>query len=127
MKQGFDLNDYFKSQLFFHKINTDENFSELQPNEDIIIIPSYQKSLYAIKIHNQDIIDRIYKHNNKISKVASKMGESQSQSAVEPPVPVKKQSFVDKLMCRKPPPEPVKDLYENEFYVVNLKVLNELS
>ncbi len=32
MKQGFDLNDYFKSQLFFHKINTDENFSELQPN-----------------------------------------------------------------------------------------------
>ena len=29
--------------------------------------------------------------------------------------------------CAKAPPDPVKDLYENEFFVVNLKVLNELS
>ncbi len=52
MKQGFELNEYFKSQLFFHKINTDENFSELQPNNEIMIISSFRNSLYEIKIHN---------------------------------------------------------------------------
>jgi hypothetical protein len=65
------LNEYFKSQLFFHKINTDENFSELQPNDKLIIFPSYRNSFYEIKIHNQDIIDEIYKKNNKISKGTS--------------------------------------------------------
>jgi hypothetical protein len=57
MNQGFELNEYFASQLFFHKINTDENFSELQPNEKLIIIPSLRKTLYDIKVHNYDIID----------------------------------------------------------------------
>jgi hypothetical protein len=57
MNQGFELNDYFASQLFFNKINTDENFSELQPNEKLIILPSLRKSLYDIKVHNYDIID----------------------------------------------------------------------
>ncbi len=78
MRQGFDMNDYFKSQLFFHKLNTDENFSERQPNKKIIFMHSSRKSLYAIKIHNQDIIDEIYKHN-KIIKNSSKISVNNSQ------------------------------------------------
>ena len=77
MKQGFDLNEYFKSQLFFHKINTDENFSDMQPNQEILIMPSNEKSLYGIKINSQKIIEDIYTHNNKISKSQGKIGESQ--------------------------------------------------
>lgn len=98
----------------------------MQPNQEILIMPSNEKSLYGIKINSQKIIEDIYTHNNKISKSQGKIGESQYPfiSRLD-----SGNSFTlfERLLCKNPPREPVKDLYENEFFVVNLKVLNELS